>query len=58
MHRQVLSFALNCRTSSHPEWMKTTLPLPQAISALGGFFLLGLVVLMFLPETKGHDLPG
>lgn len=38
-------------------WMKTILPLPQAISVLGGLFLLGLVVLIFLPETKGKDLP-
>jgi MFS family permease len=38
-------------------WMKATLSLPIAISVLGGFFLLGLIVLMFLPETKGQDLP-
>jgi MFS family permease len=38
-------------------WMKATLPLPVAISVLGGFFLLGLVMLAFLPETKGRDLP-
>ncbi len=38
-------------------WMKAVLPLPLAISLLGGFFLLGLVVLMFLPETRGEDLP-
>jgi MFS family permease len=38
-------------------WMKTILPLPQAISVLGCLFLLGLVVLKFLPETKGKDLP-
>jgi MFS family permease len=38
-------------------WVKSEMPLPQAISALGTFFLLGLVVLMFLPETKGQDLP-
>ena len=38
-------------------WMKATLPLPQAISVLGGLFLLGLVVLIFLPETKGQELP-
>ena len=38
-------------------WMKATLPLPVAISVLGGFFLLGLVVLAFLPETKGQGLP-
>ncbi len=38
-------------------WMKTMLPLTQAISVLGTLFLLGLVVLIFLPETKGKDLP-
>ena len=37
--------------------MKASFPLPVAISVLGGFFLLGLVVLRFLPETKGQDLP-
>src|SRR5688572_25303469 len=38
-------------------WMKATLPLPQAISVLGTLFLLGLLVLLFLPETKGQELP-
>jgi MFS family permease len=38
-------------------WMKSTLPLPQAISVLGGLFLLGLLILVFLPETKGQELP-
>jgi hypothetical protein len=38
-------------------WMKATLPLPIAISVLGTLFLLGLIVLLFLPETKGQDLP-
>jgi MFS family permease len=38
-------------------WMKATLPLSQAISVLGVLFLLGLVVLRFLPETKGQGLP-
>jgi MFS family permease len=38
-------------------WIKAELPLPQAISTLGTLFLLGLVVLIFLPETKGQDLP-
>jgi MFS family permease len=37
-------------------WMKATLPLATAVSLLGGFFLLGVVVLAFLPETKGQDL--
>jgi MFS family permease len=38
-------------------WMKSAFALPVAISVLGGFFLLGLVVLKFLPETKDSDLP-
>ena len=38
-------------------WMKAQMPLPHAISVLGGLFLLGLVMLAFLPETKGQDLP-
>ena len=29
----------------------------QAISLLATTFLLGLVVVVFLPETKGQDLP-
>lgn len=37
--------------------MKAALPLPLAISLLSGFFLLGVVMLAFLPETKGQDLP-
>jgi MFS family permease len=38
-------------------WMKGTMELPTAISILGCLFLLGLVILTFLPETKGQDLP-
>ena len=38
-------------------WMKSTFALPVAISVLGAFFLLGLVVLRFLPETKDQALP-
>ncbi|HEY1048397.1 MAG TPA: MFS transporter [Prosthecobacter sp.] len=38
-------------------WMKSTLDLRTAITCLGGFFLLGLVFLAFLPETHGKDLP-
>lgn len=38
-------------------WMKAAFDLRLAISWLGGMFLLGLVFLLFLPETKGHDLP-
>lgn len=37
--------------------LKATLQLPLAISLLSGFFLLGLVVLVFLPETKDQALP-
>ncbi len=38
-------------------WMKTAFALHVAVSVLGVFFLLGLVVLLFLPETKDQDLP-
>ncbi|MES2696623.1 MAG: MFS transporter [Verrucomicrobiota bacterium] len=38
-------------------WMKAVFPLSVAISVLAGFFLLGLIILAFLPETKGQDLP-
>ena len=38
-------------------WMKATFDLRLAISWLGGMFLLGLFFLLFLPETKGQDLP-
>mgnify|MGYP003333474010 FL=1 len=38
-------------------WMKSTFALPVAVSVLGAFFLLGLVVLRFLPETKDQALP-
>lgn len=38
-------------------WMKASFSLPIAISVLGGFFLLGLVVLLYLPETKDTALP-
>ncbi len=38
-------------------WMKAAFPLPVAISVLAGFFLLGLIFLRFLPETKGQELP-
>jgi MFS family permease len=38
-------------------WMKATLPLSQAVSVLGTLFLFALVILAFLPETKGQDLP-
>ncbi len=38
-------------------WMKSTLDLRTAVTCLGGFFLLGLVFLAFLPETHGKELP-
>jgi MFS family permease len=38
-------------------WMKSVLDLRLAITCLGSFFLLGLVFIAFLPETKGKDLP-
>ena len=38
-------------------WMKQTFDLRWAVTSLGGFFLLGLVFLVYLPETHGQDLP-
>jgi MFS family permease len=38
-------------------WLKQELDLPRAITLLAGFFLLGLVFLCFLPETKDKELP-
>lgn len=38
-------------------WMKENYDLRVAVTCLGGFFLLGLVFLKFLPETQGKDLP-
>ena len=38
-------------------WMKSAFSLRTAMTCLGVFFLLGLVMLRFLPETKGKDLP-
>lgn len=38
-------------------WMKSTFSLPVAVSVLGTFFLLGLLVLRFLPETRDQELP-
>jgi MFS family permease len=38
-------------------WMKHELGLMTAIAWLSSLFLLGLVVLIFLPETKGQELP-
>lgn len=38
-------------------WLKGRIDLPMAVSLLSLFFALGLVVLLFLPETKGKPLP-
>ncbi len=38
-------------------WMKSALDLRVAITALAGFFLLGIIALIFLPETRGEELP-
>jgi MFS family permease len=38
-------------------WLKQELELRLAITLLAGFFLLGLVFLCFLPETKDKELP-
>ena len=38
-------------------WLKTKLDLHLAMTLLGGLFLLGLIVIHFLPETKGQPLP-
>ncbi len=38
-------------------WLKTQMDLHLAISLLGGLFLLGLVVIHFMPETKDQPLP-
>jgi hypothetical protein len=38
-------------------WLKAELPLNQALTCLGGLFLLGAVLMAFLPETKGKELP-
>lgn len=37
--------------------MKENMDLPVAISWLGGFFLLGAIVILFMPETKDKELP-
>lgn len=38
-------------------WMKASFDLRTAVTILGGLFLLGLVVLLRLPETRGAELP-
>lgn len=38
-------------------WMKASFDLRTAVTMLGGLFLLGLLFLIPLPETRGADLP-
>jgi hypothetical protein len=38
-------------------WLKSAYSTPIAVTWLGGFFLLGLAFLTFLPETHGKELP-
>lgn len=38
-------------------WMKASMDLRVAITYLGSLFLLGLVFLIYLPETHGEELP-
>ncbi len=38
-------------------WLKTQMDLYLAVSLLGSLFLLGLIVIHFMPETKGQPLP-
>lgn len=37
--------------------MKQTMELPLAMTYLAAFFLLGAIIILFLPETAGKDLP-
>jgi MFS family permease len=37
--------------------LKAALDLPVAVTALSGLFLIGILVLLLLPETRGQDLP-
>jgi len=38
-------------------YLKKSMELTHAVAWLSGFFLLGIVVILFLPETKDQDLP-
>jgi MFS family permease len=38
-------------------WLKSVLALPHAVTLLSGLFLLGIVLVLLLPETKGQPLP-
>ena len=38
-------------------WLKSVLALPHAVTLLSGLFLLGILLVLLLPETKGQPLP-
>ncbi len=38
-------------------WLKKSMDLTDALSCLAGFFLVGAVLMTFLPETRNRDLP-
>jgi MFS family permease len=38
-------------------WLKSVLALPHAVTLLSGLFLLGIFLVLLLPETKGQPLP-
>jgi MFS family permease len=38
-------------------WLKTVVALPHAVTLLSGLFLLGILLVLLLPETKGQPLP-
>jgi MFS family permease len=38
-------------------WLKSVLPLPHAVALLSTLFLLGILLVWILPETKGRPLP-
>lgn len=38
-------------------WLKSVLALPHAVALLSGLFLLGILLVRLLPETKGRPLP-
>jgi MFS family permease len=38
-------------------WLKSQVDLPVAVSLLGLLFVAGIVIVFYLPETKGQPLP-
>jgi MFS family permease len=38
-------------------WLKKQIDLRLSLTLLGGLFLVGAVIMLFLPETKGRPLP-